>query len=68
MLNSACETTASSFLTMDTLENEDNDGEQDCEIHSNQTWIVPRYQTASENRLILSQVAIPIIVPPENLS
>lgn len=68
MLGDASATTASSFLIIDTFENQDSDGEQDGEILSHQTWIVPGYHTASENRLAVPQVTIPIIVPPELLS
>jgi hypothetical protein len=68
VLDNASATTASSFLIIDTFENEDNDGEQDCENHSCQKWIAPCYHSESENRLTLPQVAIPVIIPPELLS
>jgi hypothetical protein len=65
VLDNGSAATASSFLIIDTFENEDNDGEQDCENHSCQAWIVPGYRTETENRLVLPQVVISVIVPPE---
>ena len=65
MLDDASAATASSFLTLDTFESEDSDGEQDHESRTRQSGTEPGYHAASENRLTLPQIVLPILDPPE---